>query len=150
MSGSVNKVILIGNLGRDPEIRHLENGSVLGNFSIATTEVYTDKLTGEKKKNVDWHDIIVWNGLAEITEKYIKKGYKIYLEGKLRKRSWQDKDGVTRNVTEIVADEVTILSRPEGSEQLNQKKPNYSNEGTPASPSRIEQLLRDENEDLPF
>ena len=73
MAGSVNKVILIGNLGKDPEIRHLENGATVGNFSIATSETYTDRTTGEKRESTDWHDIVVWRGLAEITEKYLKK-----------------------------------------------------------------------------
>lgn len=150
MAGSVNKVILIGNLGRDPEIRYLENGSVVGNFSIVTSEIYIDKPTGEKKETVDWHDIVVWNGLAEITDKYVKKGYKVYVEGKLKKRSWQSKEGVTRYAVEVVADELTILSRPEGTERVNREKPNYSPVGTPDLPSKIEQLLSDNNEDLPF
>ncbi len=87
MAGTVNKVILIGNLGKDPEIRRLENGSMVATFSIATSDTYTDKTTGEKKEITDWHDIVVWRGLAEIAEKYLKKGYKVYIEGKLKKRS---------------------------------------------------------------
>ena len=93
MAGSVNKVILIGNLGKDPEVRHLENGAVVANFSIATSETYMDKNTGQKVENTDWHDIVVWRGLAEVVEKYVKKGHKVYVEGKLKKRSWQDKGG---------------------------------------------------------
>jgi len=99
MAGTVNKVILIGNLGKDPEVRRLENGSVVASFSIATSEIYTDKSTGVKKENTDWHDIVVWRGLAEVADKYIKKGYKVYVEGKLKKRSWQDKEGLTRYTT---------------------------------------------------
>ena len=76
MAGSVNKVILIGNLGKDPEVRHLENGAVVANFSIATSETYMDKNTGQKVENTDWHDIVVWRGLAEVVEKYVKKGHK--------------------------------------------------------------------------
>ena len=101
MSGSVNKVILIGNLGKDPEIRRLENGVVLANFSIATSESFTDKQTGEKKEITDWHDIVLWRGLAEVAEKYLRKGSKIYVEGKLKKRSWQDKEGNTRYNTPV-------------------------------------------------
>ena len=86
MNGSVNKVILIGNLGKDPEIRRLENGAVIATFSLATSEVFTDKSTGEKKEITDWHDIVLWRGLAEVAEKYIRKGAKIYVEGKLKKR----------------------------------------------------------------
>lgn len=150
MAGSVNKVILIGNLGRDPEVRHLENGAVVANFPLATSEVYTDRTTGEKKENTDWHDIVVWRGLAEVAEKYLKKGYKVYVEGKLKKRSWQDKEGNTRYTTEIVADEMTILSRPEGTERQSEGQAPYSNQGTPAPPSRIDDLLKDDNSDLPF
>lgn len=150
MAGSVNKVILIGNLGKDPEVRHLENGAVVANFSIATSEVYTDKASGVKKENTDWHDVVVWRGLAEVAEKYLKKGYKVYVEGKLKKRSWQDKEGNTRYTTEIVADEMTILSRPEGSERTSEAQAPYSQTGTPPPPSKIDELLSDDNNDLPF
>jgi single-strand DNA-binding protein len=150
MAGSVNKVILIGNLGKDPEVRHLENGAVVANFSIATSEVYTDRATGERKENTDWHDIVVWRGLAEITEKYLKKGYKVYVEGKLKKRSWQDKEGNTRYTTEVLADEMTILSRPEGSERSTEAQAPYSQAGTPAPPSKIDDLLKGDDSDLPF
>lgn len=150
MAGSVNKVILIGNLGKDPEVRHLENGAIVANFSIATSEVYTDRATGERKENTDWHDIVVWRGLAEITEKYLKKGYKVYVEGKLKKRSWQDKEGNTRYTTEVLADEMTILSRPEGAERANESQAPYSQAGTPTPPSKIDDLLKDDDNDLPF
>lgn len=150
MAGSVNKVILIGNLGKDPEVRHLENGAVVANFSIATSEVYTDRSTGERKENTDWHDIVVWRGLAEITEKYLKKGYKVYVEGKLKKRSWQDKEGNTRYTTEVLADEMTILSRPEVTERTNESQAPYSQTGTPTPPSKIDELLREDDSDLPF
>ena len=86
MSGSINKVILIGNLGKDPEIRRLENGAVLASFSLATSESYTDKQSGEKKEVTDWHDVVLWRGLAEVAEKYLHKGTKIYVEGKLKKK----------------------------------------------------------------
>lgn len=150
MAGSVNKVILIGNLGKDPEVRHLENGAVVANFSIATSEVYTDKSSGEKKETTDWHDIVVWRGLAEVAEKYLKKGYKVYVEGKLKKRSWQDKEGNTRYTTEIIADELNILSRPEGSEKQNEPQAPYSQTGTPPPPPKMDGLLKDDNDDLPF
>lgn len=149
MAGSVNKVILIGNLGKDPEVRHLENGAVVANFPLATSEVYTDKSTGEKRENTDWHDIVVWRGLAEVAEKYLKKGYKVYVEGKLKKRSWQDKEGNTRYTTEVLAEELTILSRPEGAERQEPKAPYPSNDG-PAAPSPIQDLLKDSPNDLPF
>ena len=93
MSGSVNKVILIGNLGKDPDVRHLENGATVANFPIATSENYKDRKTGEKVSQTEWHNIVVWRGLADITERYLKKGDKVYIEVKLRTRSWQDQDG---------------------------------------------------------
>lgn len=110
MAGSVNKVILIGNLGKDPEVRRLENGAVVASFPLATSESYTDKTTGERRDITDWHNIVMWRGLAEIAEKYARKGQKIYVEGKLKTRSWTDKDGATRYTTEILADEMTLLS----------------------------------------
>lgn len=151
MAGSVNKVILIGNLGKDPEVRRLENGAVLANFSLATSETYTDKSTGEKREVTDWHDIVLWRGLAEVAEKYVRKGYKVYIEGKLKKRSWQDKEGNTRYTTEIVADEMTILSRPENSERVQENPSPYIENG-PIPPSPIEGLLNPNETDggLPF
>ena len=146
MSGSVNKVILIGNLGKDPEIRRLENGVVLANFSIATSESFTDKQTGEKKEITDWHDIVLWRGLAEVAEKYLRKGTKIYVEGKLKKRSWQDKEGNTRYNTEVVGEEMTILSRldPEKSTESYRKE----EQNTP--PSILPNLAPEDGDDLPF
>ena len=111
MAGSVNKVILIGNLGKDPEVRHLENGAVVANFSIATSETYKDRTSGEKKTQTDWHNIVMWRGLAEVAEKYLKKGNSVYVEGKLRTRSWDDKEGNTRYTTEVVADNMTMLGK---------------------------------------
>tara|TARA_B110000285_G_scaffold128308_1_gene144566 strand:+ start:1170 stop:1616 length:447 start_codon:yes stop_codon:yes gene_type:complete len=148
MAGTVNKVILIGNLGKDPEVRHLENGAVVANFPIATSESYTDKNTGQKVENTDWHDIVVWRGLAGVVEKYVRKGQKVYIEGKLRKRSWQDKDNNMRYTTEVIADELTILSRPENSPQTS-KSP-YSNEGTPDKPSKVDDIIKKDKDDLPF
>ena len=109
MAGSINKVILIGNLGKDPEIRRLDNGVAVGNFPIATSESYLDKSTGQRKEVTDWHDIVLWRGLAELAEKYLKKGHKIYVEGRLKKRSWQDKEGNDRYTTEILGNEMNML-----------------------------------------
>lgn len=153
MAGTVNKVILIGNLGKDPEVRKLENGTSVASFSIATSEVYVDKTSGVKKEITDWHDIVVWRGLADVADKYIKKGYKVYVEGKLKKRSWQDKEGLTRYTTEVVADVLNILSRPEGTERASEGQSqvsSYSTEGTPQSPSKIDELLDSDDDDLPF
>lgn len=103
MAGSVNKVILIGNLGRDPEIKTFQNGGKIANFSIATSESWKDRQTGEKKERVDWHNISVQgDGLVGVVERYIKKGSKVYIEGQLRTRKWQDRDGNDRYTTEVV------------------------------------------------
>ncbi len=149
MAGSVNKVILIGNLGKDPEVRRLENGTVVASFSLATSESYTDRTTNEKRETTDWHNIVVWRGLAEVVEKYLRKGSKVYIEGKLKTRSWQDKEGITKYTTEVVADEMTMLSRNESAAQI-ENSPNYSSQGTPSEPSKIDQLLNDDKDDLPF
>lgn len=149
MAGSVNKVILIGNLGKDPEVRHLENGATVANFPIATSETYTDRNTGQRVENTDWHDIVVWRGLAEVVEKYVKKGTKVYVEGKLKKRSWQDKEGNTRYTTEVVADELTILSSRNDQAQQGQQAP-YSSQGTPQAPSKVDDIINKDQDDLPF
>ncbi len=147
MSGSVNKVILIGNLGKDPEVRRLENGAVLASFSIGTSESYIDKQSGEKKEITDWHDVVLWRGLAEVAEKYLVKGTKIYVEGKLKKRSWQDKEGLTRYSTEVVGDEMTILSKIENKE--NNTAP-YREEATKEVLQKIQDFSPEEGDVLPF
>lgn len=145
MNGTVNKVILIGNLGKAPEVRHFENGSVLATFPLATSETFLDRQTGERREVTDWHDVVLWRGLAEIAEKYLTKGSKVYLEGKLKKRSYQDKEGQTRYTTEIVADEMTLLSRNE----TEPKKPPYGGDPSlPSNPAPEPNLAPDD--DLPF
>ena len=146
MNGSINKVILIGNLGKDPDVRRLENGAVVASFPLATSEIYTDKQSGEKKESTDWHDIVLWRGLAEVADKYLRKGTKIYVEGKLKKRSWTDKEGQTRYATEVVGDDLTILSRPEQQDRPS----NYGNEGKPNPPSPMTGLSADSDDNLPF
>ena len=107
----VNKVILVGNLGKDPEVRHLEGDKVIAKFPLATSESYKDK-SGNRVEQTEWHNIVVWKGLADIAEKYLKKGTTIYLEGKIRTRNYE-KDGVKHYTTEIVGDSFTILSKRE-------------------------------------
>src|SRR6202034_4613552 len=109
MSG-VNKVILIGNLGRDPEVRYLEGGIAVANFPLATTEVHKSR-SGEKFESTEWHNIVLWRGLAEVAEKLLKKGMQVYIEGRIRTRSWEDKDGSKKRTTEITGDNMTILGR---------------------------------------
>jgi len=109
MANGVNKVILIGNLGKDPEITRLESGVKKAVFSLATTEVYRNK-EGEKVPHTEWHNIILWRGLAEVAENYLKKGNTVFVEGRIRKREYEDKDGVKRYITDILGDNMTMLS----------------------------------------
>jgi len=147
MAGSVNKVILIGNLGKDPEVRHLENGTSVANFSLATSETYKDRTSGERKTITDWHNIVLWRGLAEIAEKYLKKGSKIYVEGKLRTRSYEDQNGQTRYVTEVVGDELTMLDKaPENSGNPNIPK----NESPEKMDAPNKDMGSSDDDDLPF
>ncbi len=103
MSGSVNKVVLVGNLGRDPEVRHAQDGSKIVNFSVATSETWKDRDTGERKDRTEWHRVVIFNDrLADVAEKYLRKGGKVYLEGQLQTRKWNDASGVEKYTTEIV------------------------------------------------
>lgn len=151
MAGSVNKVILIGNLGKDPEIRTLENGTKLARFPIATSESYTDKTTGERREITDWHNIVLWRGLAEITEKYLTKGQKVYIEGKLKTRSWKDESGATRYNVDVVADNMTMLSSRSNSNDSPSNKPDFESSDTPQPPKALnKELSEDDDDDLPF
>ena len=103
MAGSVNKVVLVGNLGKDPEIRSMQDGSKVASFNVATSETWKDKATGERKERTEWHRVVVFNvNLAEVCEKYLHKGSKIYLEGQLQTRKWQDQTGADRFTTEVI------------------------------------------------
>jgi len=144
MSG-VNKVILIGRLGKDPEVRNLDNGTVVANFSIATSESYKDRTTGEKKEITEWHNIVVWRALAEITQKYLHKGDMVYIEGKLRTRSWE-KDGVTRYTTEVVADNMTMLSPKSAGGGSNYANAENSGSESVKAAASVDQST----DDLPF
>lgn len=106
---SVNKVILVGNLGRDPEIRYTPDGSAICNVSIATTSSWKDKNSGERREETEWHKVVFYNRLAEVAGEYLKKGSQIYIEGKLHTRKWQDKDGKDRYTTEIIVNEMQML-----------------------------------------
>jgi single-strand DNA-binding protein len=107
---SVNKAILIGFVGNDPEVRYLDSGTPVANFNLATSENYTNK-GGEKVTQTEWHHIVLWRALAEVTEKYIKKGSQVYVEGRIRTRNWDDKDGIKRYTTEIIADTIQMMGR---------------------------------------
>jgi single-strand DNA-binding protein len=106
---SINKVILVGNLGQDPEVKYMPSGGAVTNISIATTDTWKDKATGEKKENTEWHRVVFFNRLAEIVGEYLRKGSQVYIEGNLRTRKWQDQNGVDKYTTEIVAREMQML-----------------------------------------
>jgi single-strand DNA-binding protein len=143
---SVNKVIILGNCGKDPEVRVVGENKV-ASFSVATTEKYKDSKTGEWKENTEWHNIVCWRNTAELAEKYIKKGTQLFIEGKLRTRSW-DKDGEKRYVTEIVADSIQLLGKKEGSDSpapaQQQRKPLYQ------QTSQMPAAGEPDDSDLPF
>ena len=134
----INKVILIGNLGKDPEVRSLESGTKVASFSLATTESYKNK-EGQKVEQTEWHNIVMWRGLAEVAEKYLRKGAQIYLEGKIRTRTWDDKEGNKRYITEIIADTFTML----GSKR--EEAPPSTNVSEPTPP-----VIPGPDDDLPF
>lgn len=141
----INKVILVGNLGKDPEIRTLESGVKIARFSLATTESYNDRNTGQRVDQTEWHNIVLWRGLAEIAEKYLRKGNQVYIEGKLQTRSYQDKDGITKYSTEIVGQNMNMLGgRPATSDQ------SYNSQPQAASPPNEPVDLPEETDDLPF
>ena len=109
MARGVNKVIIVGNLGGDPETRYMPSGSAVTNFTVATNESWKDKQTGEQKERTEWHKVAMFNRLAEIAAEYLRKGSQVYIEGKLRTRKWQGQDGQDRYTTEIIADEMQML-----------------------------------------
>ena len=137
----VNKVILIGNVGADPEVRYLEGGVAVTRFSLATTETYNNK-NGERVSQTEWHNIVLWRNLAQIAEKYVKKGMTLYIEGRLRTRTWDDQNGNKRYTTEIYGDTMQMLSR---------KQDNYEKTPEPPLPEAPSSLSNsDDSDDLPF
>lgn len=143
----VNKVILIGNVGADPEVRYLDGGVAVANLRLATTESYKNK-NGEKVDQTEWHSIVLWRGLAEIVEKYVKKGMRLYIEGRIRTRTWDDQSGNKRYTTEIYADNMQMLSfgKQEGAENHGGNKSyEASSAPMPENPAPA-----NESDDLPF
>ncbi len=141
----VNKVILIGNLGRDPEIRTLESGAKVANFSLATTESYKAK-DGSRVDTTEWHNIVLWRGLAGIAERFLKKGDSIYLEGKIRTRSWEDENGVKKYRTEIYGDQMTMLGKRDNNQNNAVPEAPMANE----APADIASPEINPEDDLPF
>lgn len=140
----VNKVILVGNVGKDPEVRYLDNGVAVAQFSLATSETFKDK-SGNRQTRTEWHNIVLWRGLAEVAEKYVKKGNPLYIEGKITNRSYDAQDGSKRYITEIVGNEMKML----GSKTANEG-------GAPSAPAPSQEISTDtaneplETDDLPF
>ncbi len=152
MAGSVNKVILIGNLGADPEVRSLTSGAKVARLRIATSETYTNK-EGERVTNTEWHSVNLWRGLADVAEKYLSKGSSVYVEGKLRTRSYDDKDGVTRYVTEIEGDNMTMLGGRGDSNTSNASSSNNEQSAPEPKAQKSQPKAAEANEDeddLPF
>lgn len=144
----VNKVILVGNLGKDPEVKYFDSGAAKASFPLATSESYTTK-AGERVDNTEWHNIVLWRGLAEVAEKYLKKGNSIYLEGKIRNRSWEDQDGNKKYITEIEGSNLVMLGgRPEGGNNTG----NTSSVQTPAkqNSASVDTVAEEYQDDLPF
>lgn len=145
---SLNKVMLIGNLGRDPETRYLPSGGAVCNFSIATTESWKDKQTGQKQEKTEWHNITMYGKLAEIAGQHLKKGSSVYLEGKLQTRKWQDKQtGADRYTTEIVADEMKMLGGKQDGQQPEEQQRPAPQQNTPDGKPRS---FDDFEDDVPF
>ena len=143
MSGSLNKVMLIGNLGDEVKMHHFEGGGCIGRFPIATNENYTNKTTGEKVSNTEWHNIVVRNKAAEICQKYLSKGDKVYVEGRIKTRKWQDDKGIDRYSTEINCQEFTFLNTKNETSTSNS-----NSESQVESQPNIEST--EGNDDLPF
>jgi single-strand DNA-binding protein len=164
---SVNKVILVGNLGRDPEVRYSPDGAAICNISVATTSQWKDKASGEKREETEWHRVVMYNRLAEIAGEYLKKGRSVYIEGRLKTRKWQDKEtGADRYSTEIIADQMQMLGGREGGGEGSYGGGNYESSGSsrapaprpaaapraaaPAAASPAGANLADMDDDIPF
>ena len=157
MARGVNKVILVGNLGRDPEVRYSPNGQAVANVTLATSESWKDKTSGEKQERTEWHRVVFFGRLAEIAGEYLKKGAQIYIEGRLQTRKWQDKDGHDRYTTEIVANDMQMLGSRGGagvpSDNFNQDQAPASENGAPAAKkagSKNTAVAGDFDDDIPF
>ncbi|KAB1063497.1 single-stranded DNA-binding protein [Salibacter halophilus] len=154
MAASLNKVTLIGNLGQDPEMRTFESGATLARFTLATNETYKNK-SGELVKRTEWHNIVMWRGLAEVAEKYLNKGNRVYIEGKIRSRTYEDNDKIMRKVYEIEANEMIMLSGPnESSGQGNQSQSYGGNSSqydqAPPAQNQAQDNSAEMDDDLPF
>lgn len=151
---SVNKVILVGNLGKDPETRYMPSGEAVTNITLATTDTWKDKTSGEKKEATEWHRVVFFRRLAEIAAQYLKKGSQVYIEGSLKTRKWQDKDGQDRYTTEIVADTMQMLGSRQGMSDAPPREGGFSPRQAPvaaaASSAPAGGGFNDFEDDIPF
>ena len=151
MARGVNKAIIVGNLGRDPEVRYSANGNAIANVTIATTESWKDRQSGERQEKTEWHRVVFFSRLAEIAGEYLKKGSQVYIEGRLQTRKWEDRDGNERYTTEIVANEMQMLGGRGGGDSQGDSPPDYSQaEAAPASRSGGGGQDGDFDDDIPF
>jgi single-strand DNA-binding protein len=151
MARGVNKAIIVGNLGRDPEVRYSANGNAIANVTIATTESWKDRQSGERQEKTEWHRVVFFSRLAEIAGEYLKKGSQVYIEGRLQTRKWEDRDGIERYTTEIVANEMQMLGGRGGGDSQGGSPPDYSQaEAAPASGSGSGGQDGDFDDDIPF
>ena len=157
MAGSINKVILIGNLGADPEIRHTQDGRPIANLRIATSETWRDKNSGERKEKTEWHTVVIFSeGLCKVTEQYLRKGSKVYLEGQLQTRKWQDKDGNDRYSTEVVLQNfnstLVMLDNREGAGEpgVASKQSGSVSSGSKPAPTQPSFARDDMDDEVPF
>ena len=148
MARGVNKVILVGNLGKDPEVRYMPNGNAVANITLATTESWKDKQTGEQQEKTEWHRIVMFRRLGEIAGEYLKKGSQVYIEGKLQTRKWQDNSGNDRYTTEIVASEMQMLGGRGGGGSAGFSSDSAPAKSAPAQPAPAP--AGDFDDDIPF
>ncbi len=146
---SVNKVILVGNVGKDAEVRHIDSGVAVASFPFATSENYTAK-SGEKVTSTEWHNIVAWRGLAEFAGEYIKKGRQLYIEGRIRTRSYDDKDGVKKYFTEILADKIQLLGRKDQDNDDSRPSNNYQQTAPEKENVNENDMGEEPGDDLPF
>jgi single-strand DNA-binding protein len=151
MAGSVNKVILIGRLGKDPELKYTPNGTPVAKFTIATDEAFKDQ-SGELQKRTEWHNIVAWKRLAEICGEYLTKGKQVYIEGSIQSRQYQDKEGIKRTFYEIVARQMTMLGSRGDSERPPAERPAAQTSAAPAASRESDEMPSSEitDEDIPF
>lgn len=149
---SVNKVILVGNLGKDPDVRYLPDGGAVVNLALATSSSWKDKNTGEKREETEWHRVVIYGRLAEIAGEYCKKGRSVYIEGRLITRKWQDQSGVDKYTTEIIADQMQLLGGRDGGENTDRQNSTEQNSEKPSAREQrtTPQSIADLDDDIPF